>query len=111
VWCNRGKESVALDPKDPADRALADRLVAGAGVFVQNLAPGAAERLGLGPALLRERHPRLITCGIWGYGTRGPYRDKRAYDLLVRCEMVSITGGPEAPARPGISVADIAGGM
>lgn len=113
VWCNRGKESVVLDLKQPDDRALLDRIVAGADVFVQNLAPGAAGRLGLSAEALRERDPRLITCDISGYGPDGPYRDKKAYDLLVQCEtgLLSITGGPEAPARPGISVADIAGGM
>ncbi|GAA2719025.1 MULTISPECIES: CaiB/BaiF CoA-transferase family protein [Streptomyces] len=113
VWCNRGKESAALDLKDAADHALLERILARADVFVQNLAPGAAERLGLGAATLRARHPRLITCDVSGYGTEGPYRDKKAYDLLVQCEtgLVSITGSPGAPARPGISVADIAGGM
>ncbi|GHG48857.1 CaiB/BaiF CoA transferase family protein [Streptomyces griseocarneus] len=113
VWVNRGKESVVLDLKDADDRSLLDRLLARADVFVQNLGPGAASRLGLAPAALRAAHPRLITCDITGYGTDGPYRDKKAYDLLVQCEagLVSLTGGPDAPARPGISVADIAGGM
>ncbi len=113
VWVNRGKESVALDLKDAADRSLLDRLLARADVFIQNLGPGAAERLGLAAATLRARHPRLITCDVSGYGTDGPYRDKKAYDLLVQCEagLVSITGSPGSPARPGISVADVAGGM
>ncbi|MFI9201415.1 CaiB/BaiF CoA transferase family protein [Streptomyces sp. NPDC053048] len=113
VWVNRGKESVVLDLKDAGDRALLDRIVARADVFVQNLGPGAAGRLGLTGATLRADHPRLITCDVSGYGTDGPYRDKKAYDLLVQCEagLVSITGSPGAPARPGISIADIAGGM
>ncbi|OMI35043.1 CaiB/BaiF CoA transferase family protein [Streptomyces sparsogenes] len=113
VWVNRGKESVVLDVKDDADRALLDALLAAADVFVHNLAPGAVERLGLGAPVLRERHPRLITCAVSGYGPDGPYRDKKAYDLLVQCEagLLSITGEPPAPARPGISIADIAGGM
>ncbi|MCD9141241.1 CaiB/BaiF CoA transferase family protein [Streptomyces albireticuli] len=113
VWVNRGKESVALDLKADEDRALLDRILARADVFVQNLGPGAAERLGLGSQVLRTRHPRLITCDITGYGATGPYRDKKAYDLLVQCEtgLLSITGSPDSPARPGISVADIAGAM
>ncbi|MEU9790380.1 CaiB/BaiF CoA-transferase family protein [Streptomyces sparsogenes] len=113
VWVNRGKESVVLDVKDDADRELLDALLAAADVFVHNLAPGAVERLGLGAPVLRERHPRLITCAVSGYGPDGPYRDKKAYDLLVQCEtgLLSITGEPPAPARPGISIADIAGGM
>ncbi|MCC2277938.1 CoA transferase [Streptomyces sp. ET3-23] len=113
VWVNRGKESVVLDLKAPADRALLDRLLARADVFIQNLAPGAAGRLGLGSELLRARHPRLITCDVSGYGPDGPYRDKKAYDLLVQCEagLLSITGTADSPARPGISVADIAGAM
>ncbi|MET7935851.1 CaiB/BaiF CoA-transferase family protein [Streptomyces sp. NPDC005322] len=113
IWINRGKESVVLDIKDGADRALLDKLLARADVFVHNLAPGAVDRLGLGARTLRACHPRLITCAISGYGDSGPYRDKKAYDLLIQCEagLLSITGSPEAPARPGISVADIAGGM
>ena len=113
VWCNRGKESVVLDLKDQDDRALLDRLLAKADVFVQNLAPGAAERLGLGAEQLRARDPRLVVCGISGYGDRGPYRDKKAFDLLVQCEtgLVSLTGTPEAPARAGASMADVAAGM
>ncbi|MDX3239137.1 CaiB/BaiF CoA-transferase family protein [Streptomyces sp. ME03-5709C] len=113
VWCNRGKESVVLDLKEDADRALLDRILAGADVFVQNLAPGAAERLGLGARTLRARHPRLIWCGVSGYGDRGPYAAKKAFDLLVQCEsgLVSLTGTPQNPARAGISIADIAAGM
>ena len=113
VWCNRGKESVVLDLKEPGDRDLLDRILGGADVFVQNLAPGAAERLGLGAGTLRARFPRLIWAGISGYGDAGPYRDKKAFDLLVQCEagLVSLTGTPEAPARAGASMADIAAAM
>lgn len=113
VWLNRGKESVALDIKDPEDRALLDRLLAAADVFVQNLLPGAVDRLGLDAVTLRERHPRLITCSISGYGAEGPYRSKKAYDLLVQCEtgFLSVTGTPESPVKAGISVPDISAGM
>ncbi|WP_433177741.1 CaiB/BaiF CoA transferase family protein [Actinoallomurus sp. CA-150999] len=113
VWLNRGKESVVLDVKDPAGRAVLHRMVGRADVLVQNLAPGAAERLGLVPEELRRRHPRLITCGISGYGDSGPYRSKKAYDLLVQCEagVLSVTGTPDEPAKVGISIADIAAGM
>ncbi len=113
IWLNRGKESVELDVKNPADRDLLGRLIDAADVFVQNLAPGAAERLGLGAPALRASRPRLICCSISGYGPDGPYAAKKAYDLLVQCEagLVMATGTPESPARPGISVADIAAGM
>ncbi|MBP2312820.1 CaiB/BaiF CoA transferase family protein [Azospirillum soli] len=113
VWLNRGKESLVLDIKDGGDAALLHRIVARADVFIQNLAPGAAERAGFGSATLRERHPRLITVDISGYGEDGPYRDMKAYDLLVQSEtgLASITGAPEAPGRVGVSVADIACGM
>ncbi|GAA4619860.1 CaiB/BaiF CoA-transferase family protein [Actinoallomurus vinaceus] len=113
VWLNRGKESVVLDVKDAAGRAVLHRMVGRADVLVQNLAPGAAERLGLVPEELRRRHPRLITCGISGYGDSGPYRSKKAYDLLVQCEagVLSVTGTPDEPAKVGISIADIAAGM
>ena len=113
VWLNRGKESLELDVKDPGDLAVLTALLDRADVFVQNLAPGAAERLGLGSDMLRERHPALITCAVSGYGGQGPYRSKKAYDLLVQCEagLLSVTGGPDAPAKAGISVADIAAGM
>jgi itaconate CoA-transferase len=113
VWTNRSKESLALDVKHPEAREILSRLMAKADVFVQNLAPGAVERLGLGAAELRARHPRLIWCGISGYGPAGPYAGKRAYDLLVQCEagLLSVTGTPDAPAKAGIPVADIASGM
>ena len=113
VWVNRSKESLALDVKHPQARLVLDKLLAKADVFVQNLAPGAAERLGLGAAELRARFPRLIWCGISGYGDGGPYSKKRAYDLLVQCEagLLSVTGSPQQPAKAGISVADIAAGM
>jgi itaconate CoA-transferase len=113
VWLNRSKESLTLDLKQDGAREVLNRLVEKADVFVQNLAPGAAGRLGFGAGELRERHPRLIVCDISGYGSSGPYRDKKAYDLLVQCEagLVSITGTPEAPSKVGIAVADIAAGM
>ena len=113
VWTNRSKESLALDIKHPAAREILEKLVATADVFLQNLAPGAAERLGLGAEPLRTKHPRLIWCGISGYGPAGPYAEKKAYDLLVQCEagLLSVTGSPEAPAKAGIPVADIAAGM
>jgi itaconate CoA-transferase len=113
VWTNRSKESLALDVKHPQAREILSRLMAKADVFVQNLGPGAVERLGLGAAALRARHPRLIWCGISGYGPSGPYAGKRAYDLLVQCEtgLLSVTGTPDAPSKAGIPVADIASGM
>jgi len=113
VWLNRGKESVALDIKDPDDRALLDDMLSCADVFVQNLLPGAVDRLGLDEQTLRERYPRLITCSISGYGSEGPYRTKKAYDLLVQCEagFLSVTGTPEEPVKAGISIADISAGM
>ncbi len=113
VWTNRSKESLALDVKHPAAKQILEKLLSKADIFLQNLAPGAAERLGLGAAELRARHPRLIWCGISGYGPAGPYAEKKAYDLLVQCEagMLSITGTPEAPSKAGIPVADIAAGM
>jgi itaconate CoA-transferase len=113
VWTNRSKESLALDVKHPRAKEILSRLMAKADVFVQNLAPGAVERLGLGAAELRARHPRLIWCGISGYGPSGPYAGKRAYDLLVQCEagLLSVTGTPDAPSKAGIPVADIASGM
>ncbi|NYZ17332.1 CoA transferase [Azospirillum sp. RWY-5-1] len=113
VWLNRGKESIVLDIKQPEDAALLARMIARADVLVQNLAPGAAERAGFGSEALRAKHPRLITCDISGYGEDGPYRDMKAYDLLIQCEtgLASITGAPEAPGRVGVSVADIACGM
>ncbi|MFE0651729.1 CaiB/BaiF CoA transferase family protein [Streptomyces sp. NPDC059534] len=113
VWCNRGKESVAVDLKDPRGLALVRRLVAGADVFVQNLAQGAAARLGLDAATLCAAHPRLIAVDVSGYGATGPYAHKRAYDMLVQCEagLVSVTGTPEQPVKSGIPAADIAAGM
>ncbi|MQY24136.1 Formyl-CoA:oxalate CoA-transferase [Nocardia sp. RB20] len=113
VWLNRGKESVELDVKQPGDRRLLDAMLAGADVFVQNLIPGAAERLGLDAATLRASRPELIHCSISGYGPEGPYRDKKAYDLLLQCEtgLVMSTGTPDVPAKAGASFADIATGM
>jgi len=113
VWLNRSKESLTLDLKQPEARDILERLLAGADVFIHNLAPGAAGRLGFGAERLREEYPELIICGISGYGFTGPYRDKKAYDLLVQCEagLVSITGTPETPSKVGISAADIAAGM
>ncbi|ROO84979.1 crotonobetainyl-CoA:carnitine CoA-transferase CaiB-like acyl-CoA transferase [Actinocorallia herbida] len=113
VWANRNKESLALDLKHPEGREALARLVAQADVVVQNLAPGAAARLGLDPAELRAKHPRLICVDISGYGKGGPYAQARAYDLLVQSEAGScaITGTPEAPAKPGIPIADIGAGM
>ena len=113
AWVNRSKESLALDVKHPAAKEILKKLVEKADVFVQNLAPGAVERLGLGSRELREKHPRLIWCGISGYGPSGPYAEKKAYDLLVQCEagLLSVTGTPEAPAKSGIPAADIAAGM
>jgi itaconate CoA-transferase len=111
VWLNRSKESIALDLK--ADRETVQRLVARADVFVQNFAPGAAERLGLGAEALRAAHPRLITCSISGYGPDGPYRDAKAYDLLIQSEagLVAVTGSEDEPAKSGIPAADIGAGM
>ena len=113
VWLNRSKESLTLDLKQPAAQQVLARLLERADVFVQNLAPGAADRLGAAAADLRARHPRLITCAVSGYGSAGPYVDKKAYDMLIQAEagLLSITGTPEAPSRVGISVADIAAGM
>ncbi len=113
VWLNRGKESIALDIKDPEDAALLRNIIAEADVFIQNLAPGAAARAGFDSAELRQAFPRLITCDISGYGDEGPYRDMRAYDLLVQAEsgLCSVTGTPDGPGRVGVSVCDIACGM
>ena len=113
VWLNRSKESLTLNLKEGGAKEVLHRLIERADVFVQNLAPGAAERLGFGAEDLREEHPRLIHCGISGYGEGGPYAQKKAYDLLVQCEagLVSITGTPEIPSKVGISIADIAAGM
>jgi itaconate CoA-transferase len=113
VWVNRSKESFSLDVKHRDAKEILARLVERADVFVQNLAPGAADRLGLGAAELRARHPRLVWCGISGYGPAGPYAAKKAYDLLVQCEtgLLSVTGSDDAHAKAGIPVADIAAGM
>ena len=113
VWTNRSKESLALDVKHPAAREILSRLMARADVFLQNLAPGAVDRLGLGASELRSKYPRLVWCGISGYGPAGPYAEKKAYDLLVQCEagLLSVTGTPAEPAKAGIPVADIAAGM
>ena len=113
VWVNRSKESLTLDLKQPGALAVLRELVAGADVLIQNLAPGAAARMGFGWDDLKERHPALIVCDISGYGNDGPYRDKKAYDLLTQSEagFLSVTGTPEAPSKAGISIADIAAGM
>lgn len=113
VWLNRGKESVLLDIKDEADSALLNRVIAAADIFVSNLAPGAAERAGIGAALLRERYPGLIICSITGYSEDGPARFMKAYDLLVQAEtgLCAITGTEDEPGRVGVSVCDIAAGM
>ncbi|KAF5493578.1 Succinate--hydroxymethylglutarate CoA-transferase [Colletotrichum fructicola] len=113
VWTNRSKESLALDLKDPKHFGVLRKLLAKSDVLVQNLAPGATERLGLGYSTLKESHPSLIVCDISGYGSDGPYRDKKAYDLLVQSEagFLSITGNGPDPAKAGISIADISAGM
>ncbi|MDX6234975.1 MAG: itaconate CoA-transferase [Nocardioidaceae bacterium] len=113
VWLNRGKESIELDLKNPGDRAIVNRMVDRADVVVQNLAPGAASRLGLGAESLRAQRPELVHCSISGYGSTGPYQRKKAYDLLLQCEtgLLEATGSADEPAKVGISVADIATGM
>lgn len=113
VWANRSKESLVLDLKQDEGRRIVHELVARADVLVQNLAPGAAERLGLGFERLHALHPRLIVCDISGYGDTGPYRNKKAYDLMIQSEagFLSITGGPDAPAKAGCSIADISAGV
>ncbi|TKA11169.1 CaiB/BaiF CoA transferase family protein [Actinacidiphila oryziradicis] len=113
VWLNRSKESVTLDVKSPEGRDILHQLVGRADVLVQNLGPGAADRLGLGAAAVRERDPSKIVLSITGWGSDGPWAQRKAYDLLVQCEagLVSLTGSPDEPARVGISVADIAAGM
>ena len=113
VWLNRSKESLTLNLKEEGAKEILNRLIEKVDVFIQNLAPGAAGRLGFGADALRQRHPRLVVCDVSGYGASGPYRDKKAYDLLVQCEagLVSITGTPEAPSKVGVSIADIACGM
>jgi itaconate CoA-transferase len=113
VWCNRSKESLTLDVKHPEAAGILAKLLAKADVLVQNLAPGAADRLGLSYEALHAQHPKLIVCDISGYGDAGPYRDKKAYDLLIQSEagFLSITGTPETPSKAGCSIADISAGM
>lgn len=113
VWLNRSKESLTLNLKHPQAAEIMSRLLQRADVFLQNLAPGAAARLGLSFEALHARFPRLIVCDISGYGDSGPYRDKKAYDLLIQGEsgLISISGTPEVPAKSGISIADISAGM
>ncbi|SPA22386.1 putative Formyl-coenzyme A transferase [Cupriavidus taiwanensis] len=113
VWLNRGKESLALDLKDNEAQAILHRLLADADVLVQNLAPGAAARMGLDFDTLHGKYQKLIVCDISGYGDSGPYRDKKAYDLLIQAAagLVGLTGGPNEPSRAGVSIADISAGM
>lgn len=113
VWCNRGKESLTLNLKDEAGREVLRRLVGEADVFVQNLAPGAAARLGFGAEEMLAQEPRLVVCEITGFGTEGPYRDRKAYDLIVQAEtgVLAVTGSEDGFAKAGISIADIATGM
>jgi formyl-CoA transferase len=113
VWLNRGKESVVLDLAKADDKALLDAMLAKADILVQNLKPGAVGKLGFAPARLRRDYPRLIVCSISGYGESGPYARRKAYDLLIQAEagLAFVTGAPQAPARVGVSVADIAAGM
>ncbi|GAA1907920.1 CaiB/BaiF CoA-transferase family protein [Nocardioides lentus] len=113
VWLNRSKESLTLDLKNPEAVRVMEELLRDADVFVQNFAPGAAERLGLGAERLRDLNPRLVTCSISGYGSAGPYRDAKAYDLLIQSEtgLVSVTGTEDVPAKSGIPAADIGAGM
>lgn len=113
VWLNRSKESVTLDLKADQGRKVLEQLLAGADVFVQNLAPGAAARMGLGAEALAKRFPSMIPCSISGYGSSGPWAGRKAYDLLVQCQtgLVSLTGNEHGPARVGVSIADIAAGM
>ena len=113
VWVNRSKESLTLDVKHPAGAEILRKLLKKADVFLQNLAPGAAARLGFSYQALRESHPRLIVCDVSGYGSEGPYRDRKAYDLLIQSEsgFLSITGTPDEPAKAGCSIADISAAM
>ena len=113
VWLNRGKESLVLDLTKPDDKALLEAMLAKADVFVQNLKPGALGKLGFAIERLRRDYPRLICCSISGYGETGPYAQRKAYDLLIQAEsgLSSVTGGPDAPARVGVSVVDIAAGL
>lgn len=113
VWLNRGKQSLVLDFKTSEDAALLENMIAQADVFVQNLAPGALVRAGFGSEELHRKYPGLIVCDISGYGDEGPYKDMKAYDLLIQAEtgLAEVTGSPEAPGRVGVSVADIATGL
>jgi itaconate CoA-transferase len=113
VWLNRGKESAVLDLTKPSDKTLLEALLARADVFVQNLKPGALKKLGFAADRLRRNYPRLIVCSISGYGETGPYAERKAYDLLIQAEagLASVTGGPEAPARVGVSIVDISTGL
>jgi formyl-CoA transferase len=113
VWLNRGKESVVLDLARADDKKLLSVMLARADVFVQNLKPGAVAKLGFAIERLRREHPRLIVCSVSGYGESGPHAQRKAYDMLIQAEagLASVTGGPEAPARVGVSVCDIAAGM
>ncbi len=113
VWLNRSKQSLTLDVKHADAKTILERLLAKADVFVQNLVPGAAARLGLSSDALTKQHRRIIVCNISGYGPDGPYSQKKAYDLLIQCEsgVVSVTGTPDTPSKAGISIADIAAGM
>ena len=113
VWLNRSKESLTLDLKRPEAMRVIERLLENADVFLQNLAPGAIDRLGLGADALRRRYPRLIICNLSGYGTSGPYADKKAYDLIIQSEvgMLAVTGTQDTPSKVGVSIADISAGM
>ena len=113
VWLNRGKESVALDLKQPGDLKIFKQMLSKADVFIQNLMPGALDRLGVSMADLQQADPRLITCDISGYGASGPFAQMKAYDFLVQAEvgLAQITGAPEEPGRVGVSICDIAAGM
>jgi formyl-CoA transferase len=113
VWLNRGKESVVLDLARAEDKTLLEAMLAKADVFVQNLKPRAIAKLGFSFKRLREKYPRLICCAISGYGESGPYAQRKAYDLLIQAEagVASVTGGPDAPARVGVSIVDIAAGL
>src|SRR5260221_1920021 len=113
VWLNRGKESAVLDLSRAEDKALLEAMLTKADVFVQNLKPGAVAKLGFALDRLRRDYPRLIVCSISGFGESGPYAQRKAYDLLIQAEsgLASVTGGPEAPARVGVSVVDVATGM
>ena len=113
VWLNRSKESLTLDLKRPEAAVVLQRLLDGADVFLQNLAPGAIDRLGLGADVLRQRYPRLVICNLSGYGPSGPYAEKKAYDLIIQSEvgMLSVTGTESTPSKVGVSIADISAGM